>query len=63
MNVANKFNRQIEDWLEAADGDEDALADQIVEWIEVATPSEIQQMAEYVAKELLSDNDNGPEED
>lgn len=58
----NKFHRVIEDWLEAANDDEEKLADQIVDFIDQADPSEIQQMAEYVAKELLADNDDDDDE-
>lgn len=57
----NKFPRQIEDWLEESEGDEEALVDLISDFFETATPSEVTDAAKYFAKELLTSNDNEEE--
>ena len=53
----NSFRRTVDEWLDEAEGDEGELAEQIVNWIEIAEPEEIRAMAEYVAKELLADRE------
>lgn len=55
MTKINKFQKVIDDLIEDAEEDEQALADNIVEWIETADPSELQGLAEFVAKALLAD--------
>jgi formate dehydrogenase maturation protein FdhE len=58
MAKTNKFQKVIDDLIEDADGDEQDLADSIVEYIEEADLAELQGLAEFVAKALLADNDN-----
>lgn len=57
MAKKNKFTRKIEDWKEESDGQVDALADLITEFFETATPAQLAEAAEFLAREILADEE------
>jgi hypothetical protein len=61
--MAKGFQKTVDRWLDEADGNEDELVDAIALWVEDSDETDIDEMARYVAKLLLADNDNEDEED
>lgn len=55
------FQKTVDRWVDDADGDEDELVDAIALWVQDADEADVEDMARYVAKLLLADNDNDDE--
>ncbi|MDR6634217.1 hypothetical protein J2X72_003017 [Phyllobacterium sp. 1468] len=58
MAKKHKFQRQIDRWLENADGDRDVLVDEITAYLEDGDTADYAEIADFVADELLGQQDD-----
>ncbi|NTS33895.1 hypothetical protein HQ945_21785 [Phyllobacterium sp. BT25] len=51
------IEKQFKKWIREADGDREALASSIKDWLEAANEADLEEFSELIAERLLPDED------